>query len=102
MEMALTGDVLNAEEAYRLGLVNRVIPDGEFRGVVEEYAVRLAQNAPLALAAIKASIHKALNSGVDEVLTYEMNEQRRMVQTEDVREGIAAFREKREPVYKGK
>jgi 2-(1,2-epoxy-1,2-dihydrophenyl)acetyl-CoA isomerase len=102
LEMALTGDILDAEETWRLGLVNRVISDSEFRGKVEEYAARLAQNAPLAMAAIKVSMHKALNSGLDEVLTYEMGEQRRMVQTEDVREGLAAFLEKREPVYKGR
>lgn len=102
IEMALTGDILGAEEAWRLGLVNRVISESEFRGEVEEYAARLAQNAPLAMAAIKASMHKALNSGLDEVLTYEMGEQRRMMQTEDVREGLAAFLEKREPVYKGR
>jgi 2-(1,2-epoxy-1,2-dihydrophenyl)acetyl-CoA isomerase len=102
MEMALTGDILSAEEALRIGLVNRIIPDGDFYAGVEEYAARLAQNAPLALTAIKTSMHKALNSGLDEVLTYEMDQQRRMVQTEDVREGLAAFLEKREPVYKGK
>lgn len=102
MEMALTGDIFSAEEALRIGLVNRVIPEADFRAGVEEYAARLAQNAPLALTAIKASLHKALNSDLDEILTYEMDQQRRMVQTEDVREGLAAFLEKREPVYKGK
>jgi len=102
MEMALTGEMVNAEEAFRLGIVNRVIPGGEFRATVTEYAERLAKNAPLALAAIKASMHKALNRELDEVLTDEMNTQRRMSQTEDVREGIAAFLEKREPVYKGR
>jgi enoyl-CoA hydratase/carnithine racemase len=43
-----------------------------------------------------------LSSNLDEVLTYEMDQQRRMIQTEDVREGLAAFLEKREPAYKGK
>lgn len=102
MEMALMGDILSAEEALRIGLINRVLPDGDFRAGVEAYATRLALNAPLALAAIKASMHRALNSGLDEVLTHEMATQRQMLQTEDVREGLAAFLEKREPVYKGK
>jgi 2-(1,2-epoxy-1,2-dihydrophenyl)acetyl-CoA isomerase len=102
MEMALTGEMLNAEEALRLGIVNRVIPEEEFRTAVTEYAGRLAKNAPLALAAIKASMHNALNRELDEVLTGEMDAQRRMTQTEDFREGVAAFLAKREPVYKGR
>jgi len=102
MEMALTGELVTAEEALRLGLVNRVVPPEEFRSQVADYAERLAKNAPLALAAIKASIHRALGISLDEVLTYEMAEQRRMGRTEDFREGVAAFLEKREPVYKGR
>jgi 2-(1,2-epoxy-1,2-dihydrophenyl)acetyl-CoA isomerase len=102
VEMALTGELVSAEEALRLGLVNRVIPQEEFGSQVADYAERLAKNAPLALAAIKASIHRALGSSLDEVLTYEMAEQRRMGRTEDFREGVAAFLAKREPVYKGR
>jgi 2-(1,2-epoxy-1,2-dihydrophenyl)acetyl-CoA isomerase len=79
-----------------------VIPQEEFGSQVADYAERLAKNAPLALAAIKASIHRALGSSLDEVLTYEMAEQRRMGRTEDFREGVAAFLAKREPVYKGR
>jgi 2-(1,2-epoxy-1,2-dihydrophenyl)acetyl-CoA isomerase len=102
MEMALTGDIIPAEEAFRLGLVNRVIPDGEFQAQVVDYAERLAKNAPLALAAIKESMHQALGDGLDSVLTHEMDVQRRLSRTEDVKEGIAAFLEKREAVYKGR
>ena len=102
MEMALTGDMVSAEEALRIGLVNRVVAESEFQTHVAAYAERLAKNAPLALAAIKASIHNALTSSLDDTLTGEMKEQRRMNKTEDFREGVAAFLEKREPVYKGK
>jgi len=102
MEMALTGEIIAAEEAFRLGLVNRVIPESEFRAQVADYAERLAHNAPLALAAIKESMHQALGSSLDAVLTLEMDAQRRLSRTEDVKEGIAAFLEKRDPVYKGR
>lgn len=102
VEMALTGDVIGAEEALRLGLVNRIVPEQQFRQQVSEYAERLAKNAPLALATIKDSLHRALDSRLGEVLTFEMAGQRRLIRTEDVREGIAAFLEKREPVYKGR
>ena len=102
MEMALTGDIISAEEALRLGLVNHVVPDGELRTQVADYAERLAKNAPLALAAIKESMHLALGSSLDAVLTHEMDVQRRLGRTEDVKEGISAFLEKREPVYKGR
>ena len=63
---------------------------------------RLAKNAPLALATIKASIHNALGAGLGDVLTAEMAEQRKLLQSEDVKEGIRAFREKRDPVYTGR
>lgn len=102
LEMALTGDFLAAEEAFRLGLVNRVIADGEFQLQIAAYAERLAKNAPLALAAIKESMHQALSSSLDTVLTHEMEVQRRLTRTEDVKEGITAFLEKREPMYKGR
>ncbi len=102
MEMALTGEIIGVDEAFRLGLVNRVIPEDVFSTQVAEYAERLAQNAPLALAAIKESMHAALGSSLDTALTHEMDVQRRLGRSEDVKEGITAFLEKRAPVYKGK
>jgi 2-(1,2-epoxy-1,2-dihydrophenyl)acetyl-CoA isomerase len=102
IELALTGEVIPAQEAERIGLVNRVIPEGEFSAYVTEYAQKMAKQAPLALAAIKTSLHHALGRSLDEVLTYEMAEQRKMVRTADFREGLAAFLEKREPNYTGR
>ncbi len=102
MEMALTGEMVEATEAANMGLVNRVLTGDDFRAQVAVYAARLAKNAPLALATIKASIHNALGPGLGDVLSAEMTEQRKLLQTEDVKEGIRAFREKRDPVYTGR
>ena len=102
MEIALTGDMVDATEAADMGLVNRILTGDNFREQVAAYATRLAKNAPLALAAIKSSIHAALGAGLGDVLTAEMAEQRKLLQSEDVKEGIRAFREKRDPVYLGR
>ena len=102
MEMALTGEMVNAAQAANMGLVNRILTGDNFREQVAAYASRLAKNAPLALATIKASIHNALGAGLGDVLTAEMAEQRKLLQSEDVKEGIRAFREKRDPVYTGR
>jgi len=102
LEMALTGDVVSAEEAARLGLVNRVVPEGEFHGHVAACADKMAKNAPLALTAIKDAVHHALGASLDAVLAAELATVKRLVRTEDVREGIASFLEKREPVFRGR
>ena len=79
MEMALSGDMIDAAEAANMGLVNRILRGNDFREQVSEYATRLAKNAPLALAAIKSSIHNALGAGLGDVLTAEMAEQRKLI-----------------------
>jgi 2-(1,2-epoxy-1,2-dihydrophenyl)acetyl-CoA isomerase len=102
LEMALTGDVVSAEEAARLGLVNRVVPEAEFQDHVVACAEKMAKNAPLALVAIKDAVHRALGASLDAVLAEELATVKRLVRTEDVREGIASFLEKREPVFRGR
>jgi len=102
VEMALTGEAVDAEQAERMGLVNRVVSHDAFPVCSAEYAEKMARQAPLALAAIKASLHHALESSLDEVLSYEMAEQRKMARTADFREGLSAFLEKREPRYSGR
>jgi enoyl-CoA hydratase/carnithine racemase len=102
LEMALTGDVISADEALRLGLVNRVVPQDAFAAHVDEAAERMAKNAPLALAAIKEAVHRALGATLDDTLRDEVATVRKLVRTADVREGVASFLEKREPVFRGK
>ncbi len=102
LEMALSGDVVGAEEALRLGLVNRVVEETDFAEHVAAAADRMAENAPLALAEIKAAFHRALSSPLEDVFRDELKAVRRLVRTEDVREGVASFLEKRKPVFKGR
>jgi 2-(1,2-epoxy-1,2-dihydrophenyl)acetyl-CoA isomerase len=102
LEMALTGDVIDAAEALRLGLVNRVIDAADFDARVAEYAERMAGNAPLALAAIKKGVHDAMSATLDDTLREELAVVRRLARTADVREGVAAFLEKRPPVFRGR
>ncbi len=101
-ELALTGDMIEAAEAERIGLVNHVFPVEGFAERVQSYAARLAAQAPIAMAKIKQSIDRALDAGLDEVLESERYHQQEIFPTEDFKEGVRAFLEKRAAVYKGR
>ncbi len=100
-ELAMTGDVVPADEAHRLGLVNHVYPETAFTDEVETLARRLAAGPPLALAAIKASIAASLDAGLDAVLEDERLAQRRLLASADFAEGAAAFVAKRAAEFTG-
>ena len=101
MQMALTGDVIDAAEALRLGFVDRVIPSAEFETAVVEMAAKLAANAPLAMAEIKRAMHMHSTAALEATLAHEMNVVRRLVKTDDFREGMNSFLEKRPAVFRG-
>jgi enoyl-CoA hydratase len=101
-QFLLTGDALGAEEAWRMGLVNRVVAPDALEDEALAFARRLAAGAPLAIRYTKQAVNKlvkdALNTAFDtstalEIVTF---------QSEDHREALAALREKREPVFKGR
>ena len=102
MEMALSGDVLDAAEALRLGLVDHVFPADRFAGEVDEIAAKLAANAPLAMAEIKRAIHASSTAELEATLAHEMTGVRKLVETDDFREGLNSFLEKRPPVFRGR
>lgn len=102
LEYALTGDFIEARQAETMGLVNHVYPTEEFPECAGDLAKRLAQQAPLALAATKAAVHFAERSDLDAALEWERRGQLELLGTEDVREGILAFLEKRAPLYQGR
>lgn len=102
LEILLTGDGINAREAYRIGLVNRVVPLSELMPTAEAFASRLNQNGPLALRAIKEAVYRAMDMPLADGIRFESILAHNIRQTDDSREGPRSFVEKRKPVYQGK
>ena len=101
-ELVFTGDVISAEEALRIGLVNRVVPKEKLRGVVEEFVATLLKRSPIILKFAKMAINKSLETSLSAGLAYEIDLCALCFGTEDLKEGAEAFLEKRPPVYKGR
>ena len=99
LEMFYTGDPLGAEEAHRLGLVNRLLQPEELEAGVRELAERLARGPTRALGAIKRSVSFAAGASLEETMEFEFLLQGVMMEGEDFREGVAAFLEKRPPRF---
>jgi enoyl-CoA hydratase/carnithine racemase len=101
LEMLLSGDLITAQEAYRIGLVNQVIPASELMSAATKMAQRFMDCAPLAVRAIKETVMKARDvPSLDEALKARFGGN--ISATEDAREGTSAFNEKRKPVWKGR
>jgi len=101
-ELALLGDIVPAEEALRIGVVNRVVPDAELDAAVAAWADRLAAGPPLALQLTKRMLSNALSLSLSEALSWEAAAQTVNLVSDDTREGIAAFLEKRAPTFRGR
>jgi 2-(1,2-epoxy-1,2-dihydrophenyl)acetyl-CoA isomerase len=102
LEMFYTGEPLTADEALRLGAVNRVVEAGALEDTVRELAERLAAGPSLALGAIKRSVNHAAGSTLEEAMDFEFLLQGVQMRTEDHREGVSAFLEKRAPRFQGR
>lgn len=102
MEMALTGDMIDAETAERFGLVNHVFPVDQLEDETMKLADKIAEKAPIALQLSKEAVKFASRSNLDEGLRREVDLFAICFSTEDKKEGVAAFLEKRKPVFTGK
>ncbi|HET6305871.1 MAG TPA: enoyl-CoA hydratase-related protein [Rhodopila sp.] len=100
-EILLTGRPFTVQQAFDWGMVNRICqPDALLQQALET-AATIAANAPISTRQIKQSVNMGLNTDLQTALMFEIEAYNRLVPTEDRREGIRAFNEKRKPVYKG-
>ena len=101
-EIILTGRPFSAKDAYDWGMVNRLCAPDRLRDEVIETARRIADNAPISVRQAKHAIHYGLQMDLASGMMLEIEAYNRMVPSEDRREGIASFNEKRKPVFKGR
>jgi enoyl-CoA hydratase/carnithine racemase len=104
LEMLLTGEQIDSARALEWGLVTRVVPAGDLRTTALSLANLIAMRPPLAVAAIKRAVRTGLEGSLEDGLLREQEEFARLLATEDAREGLAAFREKRTrpPTWRGR
>ena len=102
LEMILTGEVIDAQEALRIGLVNRVVSKEELMKVTMDMAQEIASKGPIALRYAKEAIHKGMDMTLEQGLRLEADLYLLIHTSKDRTEGIQAFREKRAPKFEGK
>jgi enoyl-CoA hydratase len=101
-ELVFTGRIIDAKTAEQIGIVNMVVPADKFRETVSQFAKDLASKAPVALKVAKALINKGRDIGLESALALEREGFGVVGSSEDLKEGVSAFSEKRKPVFKGK
>ncbi len=100
IEMILTGDMITAQEAYRLGLVNKVVPAGAVLKEARGLARKIVSKSKFPIAATLRAITDGLAVTIEEGMQVEKNQFIGLAPTEDIREGVSAFLEKRQPQFK--
>ena len=102
LEMIMTGDPIDAQEAYRIGLVNRVVPDDKLWEEVETFVARLIDKSPLGISVCKKCVYEGGEMPLKNGLDYETEGFCEILLSEDASEGTEAFLQKRKPTFKGR
>jgi len=102
LELLYTGDIISAEEALRIGLVSRVVPHGELMKVVSEMAQKLADKPPIAIELTKYGVYRGLETDIKTAIDFESYAHNVCRATEDHKEGVQSFVEKRKAVFQGR
>lgn len=102
LELFYTGDVIDAQEALRIRLVGRVVPAADLMKSARELAEKIAANPPIPLELAKYGVYKGLETDIEGALDYENFAVKVCTGTEDYKEGVTAFMEKRKAVFKGR
>jgi enoyl-CoA hydratase len=101
-ELMLTGDMIDADEAFRIGLVNRVEEPGNLMAAARELARRMTANGPIAIALALEAVDRGMSTTIDDALVLESNLFGLLASTEDMREGMSAFLEKRKAEFRNR
>lgn len=101
LELMFTGEIIGADESLRLGILNRVVPSAEADAETWAFARRLAAGPPLVHSWIKRAVYGALEGSLDSALENEVKGQMQLLRSKDFFEGVSAFFQKRDPIFKG-
>ena len=101
-ELIFTGEIISAEKAYEIGIVNRVVNPDQLEEETRKLAAKIACGPPIALTLAKRNIYKGMDVDLDTMLELEGYAQSVLTQTQDYLEGVSAFKEKRVPRFEGK
>ena len=102
MELLITGDSIDAQRAFEVGLVNRIVPAADLQEHVQRVAEAIAANAPLSVRAAKRTVYQTAQHGLNEAYRHAEELWAPVYQSRDALEGPAAFRDKRQPMWQGK